>query len=171
MPFGRATAVMASKVKKGESTRPRDTVAPLAEALGLELQMPCKKSKAACFAEHVGRLLADRGTLVVSWQHEDMVYLPLALGAPGAGQRDFAEWPAACASAAWGEPSCCYGSSTCYDLVWQVNLTRSAPGAEWRAVSMRALREGFAGMAGGPCGGDLAPEGAGTPSASTTPSW
>ncbi|CAK0832730.1 unnamed protein product, partial [Prorocentrum cordatum] len=70
MPFGRATAVVASKVKKGKSTRPRDTVAPLAEALGLEVQMPCKKSDAACLAEHAGRLLANGGTLVVSWQHE-----------------------------------------------------------------------------------------------------
>ncbi|CAL1151272.1 unnamed protein product [Cladocopium goreaui] len=75
MPLGKARAVMASRVRPGQSTRPRDTAKPLANALGLKLQMPCDKVDASCFAEHAKTLLFAESTLVVFWQHEDLPLL------------------------------------------------------------------------------------------------
>mmetsp|Transcript_13848 Transcript_13848/g.25940 ORF Transcript_13848/g.25940 Transcript_13848/m.25940 type:complete len:236 (+) Transcript_13848:34-741(+) len=158
MPFGRATAVMASLVRPGKSSRPRDTVVPLSEALGLDLQMPCDKKDADCFAKHARALIAPQGSLVVAWQHEDIPQLVKALDVPHADATTFKKWPKNCPSKTFAEPACVYGDSECYDLVWQITMTRPDSSIEWRASGIRELHEGFAGNTSGTCNEGLAPE-------------
>eukprot|EP00439_Symbiodinium_sp_Y106_P027060 s1176_g3.t1 len=110
MPYGEATAVMASQVRQGESTRPRDTAAPLARNLGLELQQPCDKKDADCFAQHVRSLIGPRDTVVAAWQHEDIPSLAKALGVE-VKEQSFKKWPKKCPSTSFKEPACVYGDS------------------------------------------------------------
>lgn len=151
-PHGKPTVVMAPIVKPGKSTRPRDTVAPLAAALGLPLVSACKKSNADCFVNAVSQHLTVGGTMAVAWEHNSIPPLIAALNVPGAD--DYSSWPDSCPSASWPEPSYETGS-TCYDIIWQVTMSYS--GGSWSAVSIRTLHEGFGGSADSPCAQDLAP--------------
>eukprot|EP00435_Cladocopium_sp_Y103_P056972 s624_g19.t1 len=151
MPLGKARAVMASRVRPGQSTRPRDTAKPLANALGVKLQMPCDKVDASCFAENAKALLFAESTLVVFWQHEDLPLLVEALQIPNLEQH-FKQWPKICPSSR--EPACLRGSM-CYDEVWQVDMKRTDSNSTWHATSIRSLHQGFPGPSKLGCHGDL----------------
>ncbi|CAJ1423369.1 unnamed protein product [Effrenium voratum] len=141
MPFGKATAVMASAVRDGKSTRPRDTAQPLADRLHLPLQMPCDKEDPDCFAQHARGLLSANGAVVVSWQHQDIPALVKALKVPH--YKDFKKWPDDCDIESFSEPACIDKDDRCYDQVWQVKFYRPV-GSEWQAEAMTSWQEGFA---------------------------
>ncbi|CAJ1353870.1 unnamed protein product [Effrenium voratum] len=141
MPFGKATAVMASAVRDGKSTRPRDTAQPLADRLHLPLQMPCDKEDPDCFAQHARGLLSANGAVVVSWQHQDIPALVKALKVPHS--KDFTKWPDDCDIESFSEPACIDKGDRCYDQVWQVRFYRPV-GSEWQAEAMTSWQEGFA---------------------------
>eukprot|EP00434_Breviolum_minutum_P019041 symbB.v1.2.016786.t1/scaffold1290.1/size126440/7 len=156
MPFGAATDVMASRVRPGKSTRPRDTARPLARALGVEVQMPCDKVDARCFAEHVTAILSSGSTVAVFWQHEDIPKLVEALHVPD-HEKHLKPWPKICPSSFFREPACVRGSM-CYDEIWQVTMERTAQSDTlWHATSMRSWHQGFSGRSRGKCNSGLEP--------------
>lgn len=161
MPHGMATAVMASKLEVGKTTRPHDTIAPLADKLGLEVQMPCLKGDSSCFATEVHRLLSDGGTVVVAWTNDEIPAIRAAIAQTsshlnttlGVGH-DWAVWPHDCPSQAWDEPACASKGKACYDEIWQVTFDGTESG-EWIPTSSQIFREGFSGLWKGPCHADL----------------
>jgi len=156
MPFGKATAVMAGEGK--HSLRPKETATPLAEKLGLKLQMPCTKKEADCFAENALTYLTDKGTLVVAWSHGSIPPLVEALKVPNLPS-EYKEWSDKCPSASFKEPACCSeeGGSVCYDAIWQIKFTRSSGDSSWQPQSITSLAEGFGGTSSSPCAQHLAP--------------
>ena len=148
LPFGLPTTVAASTVRPGESTRPRDTMAPLAAALGVPLNLTVDKEDFKGFAQLVRNSIRPRGSFIAAWQHSDIPYLLEALGIPNADQ--FSKWPTSCDSASWKEPPYISPSNACYDAVWQTRFSRSE-GGEWTAGPATSLHEGFGGAAGSPC--------------------
>merc|ERR1719414_1671006 len=144
---------MASIVRDGKSHRCRDTVAPLAEKLGLEVWMPCDKQDPDCFAKQVTTLMHDKASIVAAWQHNDMGALVEALEVPG--YEAYEDWPKKCPSADWSEPSYLTGSK-CYDLIYHITFARQSSGV-WQAVSIAEMHEGFGGFATSPCAQDLSP--------------
>lgn len=161
MPHGKATAVMASKLQSGKTTRPHDTVVPLADKLGLEVQMPCLKRDSSCFATEVHKLLSDRGTVVVAWTNDEIPDIHAAIAQTsshlnttlGVGH-DWSGWQSACPSEGWDEPACASKGKKCYDEIWQVGFEGTESG-EWIPTSSQIFREGFAGLGKGPCHADL----------------
>jgi hypothetical protein len=155
MPFGKATAVMAGEGK--HSLRPKETAMPLSKKLGLKLHMPCKKDEPDCFAENALQYLGTNGTLVVAWAHESIPPLLKALKIPNIPSL-YSEWPQACPSATFKEPSCCSaaGDSVCYDQIWQIIMERSSTHGAWEPQGISTLAEGFGGSSSSACAGDLA---------------
>lgn len=154
MPFGKATAVMAGEGK--HSKRPKETATPLAKKLGVTLNMPCSKTDSDCFAENAMKHLVDKGTLVVAWAHESIPPLLKALGLKASSQ--YKDWPDACPSKTFSEPSCTFPEgSTCYDAIWQIKMERSSSDSSWKPQSIESLAEGFGGSSSSPCAQDLAP--------------
>jgi len=162
LPFGSPSSLMASVVKNGSTTRPRDTLLPLAEMLGVEVAMPCKKKDSDCFMREIEALLFPNATVVVAWQHE---FLPDLVEAVGIGhglqssKTKHGKLPKSCESLKWREPTCESngslggGSNGCYDLIFQIVFRQHSSG--WVADSMRSLHQGFAGRTGGECFEDL----------------
>lgn len=157
LPIGPPTMVMASHVRPGRSHRPRDTAKPLADALGLILDLSCDKEDDLCFEDRVQSYLQANETLAVVWQHELIPMLAHALGVPKYLE-DYLLWPDECDNIVWPEPEeQRIGDSACYDLIWQVRVVRTARGEPWRAESVAQLRQGFPGDPKGSCFEALAP--------------
>ncbi len=106
--------IYASGTLTSDSLRPQQTVQPLAEKLGLEINTsfnPSKKQDPGIPREAglIGEVLTKSGVVLISWQHEFIPafgsHIPLA---PGVTYP--AEW-----------------SSDRFDLIWVLDL---APGAE-----------------------------------------
>jgi hypothetical protein len=170
LPRGPPTYVMASHGHPGNSHRPRDTVAPVARALGLSLDDSIYFKDAATFAEHVMEKLRPRMTMLVAWHHEEIPKLISRV----LGMEDWKlaslhwpdRWPSECGSRHWDEPSSLEGS-TCYDLLWRLTMTRATAreGAaseagrtgSWRVTALTASLQGFRGDANGPCLDGLTP--------------
>jgi hypothetical protein len=112
LALGAPTAIMASAVRPGKSHRPRDTVQPLATALGLSIDLSVDKEDPAAFAAAVQRKLTCNGTLLVAWQHQDVPSLVQALAPPNAA--DYADWPLQCSGPYWPEPPYIKKTSACY---------------------------------------------------------
>ena len=72
LPRGPPTYVMASHGHPGNSHRPRDTVAPVARALGLPLDDSIYFKEAATFASRVLQKLRPKMTMLVAWHHEEI---------------------------------------------------------------------------------------------------
>ena len=154
LPFGAPTAVVSSAVRSGESTRPRDTMLPLAKALGIELDQSVDKHDYDGFAGLVRRSIQPGGALVAAWQHKDIPHLVEALGVPNADQ--FSSWPDSCDSITWNEPSYIDPSDSCYDAMWQVRFKKSFFRG-WQAGPVISLQEGYGGALNSPCAQDLKP--------------
>ena len=71
LPFGAPTIVASSAVRPGESTRPRDTMLPLAKALGLVLDQSVDKYDYDGFARLVQHVLN-----IGQWFRRDLICLP-----------------------------------------------------------------------------------------------
>ena len=71
LPFGAPTAVVSSAVRSGESTRPRDTMLPLAKALGIELDQSVDKHDYDGFAGLSGAVYSpvEPGGRVATQRH------------------------------------------------------------------------------------------------------
>jgi len=164
MPYGKASAVMACISEEGKTTRPYDTVAPLAEQLGLQVQTPCLKTDSKCFAKEVQKMLSADGALVAAWTNDEIPdlydhvmgassHLNATLGL-GVGH-DWSKWQSECPSEGWDEPACASKGKACYDEIWQVTFEGTSSGT-WTATGSAIFREGFAGLETGPCNADLA---------------
>lgn len=80
--FGTPDFLIAAKTSK-KSRRPYDTIAPLANALGLKILEKFDDDETDALVEHLGnrkKYAAKSG--VVSWRHSDIPALLAALGAP-----------------------------------------------------------------------------------------
>lgn len=157
MPYGKATTVMASQQQEGHTTRPIDTVFPLAAQLGLELQTPCLKGDADCFAKEVQKMLSEGGTIVAGWTNDDipdMLESISNLDHKSIAGHKMTKWTHDCPSPIWAEPDCASEGKSCYDEIWQVIFDSTTSG-EWIATDFNLLREGFAGLSAGQCLGDL----------------
>lgn len=161
LSLGPPTFVAASTVRPGKSSRPRDTMAPLASNLGLPLDLSVDKEDYQGFAKMTLAQLSCGGTLMAAWQHDDIPSLAAALQAPNAKQGVFSKWPEACDSSTWDEPAYIVPSDSCYDLIWRIQFTRTSDGASWRAGNITTFHEGFGGSATSLCAQDLAPVGSG----------
>lgn len=166
LPITRPAKILASQ-NYSESHRPHDTVLPLAQALGMDIHMPCNRLDGACVADQVQKQLEPSSTLVIVWQHEDIPLLLASMKVPGADA--YTTWPYECDAPSWSEPQGSYGTSRCYDLVWQVTFTRSkrdlalpflagTDSGRWVPRSIQTHRQGFLGSASGECLDGLAPE-------------
>jgi hypothetical protein len=157
LSFGAPTIVASPSVRPGKSTRPRDTMSPLAKALNLTVDQSVDKSDYKGFAQLVHRSATPGGTLVAAWQHENIPFLIKALGAKH-NQDEFStlRWPKSCDSASWREPSYIEPSDSCYDAIWRVRLKRTRSG-KWKAGAVVFMHEGYGGKASSPCAQDLAP--------------
>lgn len=159
MPYGKATIVMASLSEGGKhTTRPVDTVSPLAAQLGLKLQTPCHKKNATCFGDEAKNMLSEGSTIVVGWTNDHIPDLLKSLS-PDMDYKAMVGhkmkiWTHDCPSPIWDEPACASAGKTCYDEIWQLIFESTGPG-EWMPVGFNILRQGFAGLAAGPCLGDL----------------
>ncbi|KAK7757477.1 hypothetical protein SLS62_000492 [Diatrype stigma] len=75
--------VMAQTPKSnGKRQRPYDTVKPLADDLGLTVDISCDRDDSDCVADVVGDY-SGSGNILVCWQHEEMKNIAKALGAKG----------------------------------------------------------------------------------------
>lgn len=184
LPAGKPSYVMASHGKDDHSHRPIDTVAPLAAALGLELDEGTYFKDSKGFAQHIQSVLKPKSTLVVAWHHGEIAELVKELlGQEQWRLGDLAwpdKWPKHCGSGKYVEPTFKHGGE-CYDLVWRVTLIRHRPPNAtkgesaraatqvldrkrnqierfgWRAVSLTASLQGFRGLANDPCKEGLTP--------------
>ncbi|WP_406634022.1 hypothetical protein [Amycolatopsis sp. WGS_07] len=76
--LARPTAVYAAGGSGGEGTRPRETVAPLAERLGETVLTTYAKGSESALAEEVARRTEPT---LISWQHEEIPAIVAAFGA------------------------------------------------------------------------------------------
>ena len=156
LSFGGPTIIVSPFVRPGKSSRPRDTMNPLAKVLGLTLEQSVDKSDYKGFARLVHRSATPGGTLVAAWQHENIPFLMKALGAKyNQDQFSRLRWPKSCDSASWREPSYIAPSDSCYDAMWRVRLKRKRSG-KWKAGAVAFMHEGYGGLSSSPCAQDLA---------------
>jgi hypothetical protein len=111
-PAGAATGQQLLARGHQRVLRPRDTVQPLATALGMSIDLSVDKEDPAAFAAAVQRKLTCNGTLLVAWQHQDVPALVQALAPPNAA--DYADWPLQCSGPYWPEPPYVKKTSACY---------------------------------------------------------
>ena len=155
LALGPPTAIMASTVRPGKSHRPRDTVAPLARALSLSVDLSVDKEDSPGFARAVQEKLSCNGTVLVAWQHEDIPDLVKALAPPN--RKSFTDWPPSCDAEGWSEPSYIKKNSACYDLIVRLLYTPGTGPGVWEPQDVLEFHEGFGGSAQSPCAQDLAP--------------
>ena len=150
LPFGPPQVVAASTVVVGKSTRPRDTAAPLASALGLSVDTSIPSDAHKGFASFVHAHLAPNATVFAAWQHEEIPSLVKHLDMPN--YHAFASWPKKCRAAAWREPKYIRHArgNECYDAVWQMRFEEHSPG-KWLPLGISQFHEGFGGSASSPC--------------------
>ncbi|HEY0184247.1 MAG TPA: hypothetical protein VGC09_15665 [Rhodopila sp.] len=96
----------------GHSRRPEQTVLPLAQALGLQVDLTWALHQEAAFG---AALAASLGTALVCWQHQGLADLARAVAAP----QTISDLPAG-----WSWPP------DRYDVIW--SMRREAPGEPWR---------------------------------------
>jgi hypothetical protein len=163
LPIRKPAKVIASQDIAGLSHRPHDTALPLAETLSMDVHQPCGTLDKECLADELQRQLFASETIVVVWQHENIPALLAGLEVPGADA--YRSWPYECDASSWPEPKACYGSSRCYDVVWQVTFTRPSlrlnntiSHSRWIPRLIQTHRQGFLGSPTGECTGGLEPE-------------
>jgi hypothetical protein len=82
--FGTPDFLFAAKSSK-KSQRPYDTIAPLANALGLKINETFDDDETDALVDHLGQSDKYNGKSgVISWRHSDIPALMAALGAPDA---------------------------------------------------------------------------------------
>ncbi|WRT67536.1 uncharacterized protein IL334_004508 [Kwoniella shivajii] len=70
-----------------ETERTYATVAPLANDLGLEIDIECANSEYGCVVSHVNRFVEDSDAdILISWKHRDLNGIATALGASNANK-------------------------------------------------------------------------------------
>ncbi|KAI5117011.1 hypothetical protein M0805_004396 [Coniferiporia weirii] len=76
--------ILAEKPKSsGARTRPLETVAPLAESLGLTVDTSCSKKDSSCVASAVAAFSAtSSANVLICWQHGQLTDIVRALGVP-----------------------------------------------------------------------------------------
>jgi len=141
LPYGRPQVLIAPT--PGGSTRPRDTLQPLADVLGLNIDLSISNDDAAGFAKKVQKLACNT-TMLAAWDHNFLPALMGALHVPNAP----GVWPKTCDSPTWPEPSD-LDPPVCYDLIWQVKLM-GGPGA-WVPYPLVTMQQGFGGSPTSPC--------------------
>jgi hypothetical protein len=161
LPLGSPTLVMAQYPKKGHSHRAYDLVKPVADALGLGVYDKCEKGDADCVVKKLQTISAG-DTVVLAWEHKDIAAeLVPALNIADVPDK-FDTWPTSCDALSWPEPADYddRGGSTCYDAIWQVQMTRGSSSEPWTFTSIKWLQEGFGGHGKkSPCAEGLAPKG------------
>lgn len=100
----------------GHSRRPEQTVLPLAQRLGLRVDLTWALHQERAFG---AALSEHKGTIVVCWQHQGLADLVRAIARP---QRSAALPPG------WRWPP------ERYDVIW--SLQRDVPGGRWRFVEL-----------------------------------
>lgn len=155
MPLGKATRVYASQYQEGHTKRTIQTATPIAEQLGLDLQTPCEKDDFDCVVKEVQKM-SDGDTMIAVWTNDeipdllDAVLKDSNVDAASIVGHSMSAWTHDCPSPTWEEPPCSSSGKTCYDEIWQVIFENGVP------TDFNLLREGFAGLAAGPCLGELA---------------
>ncbi|WVQ80887.1 hypothetical protein IAT38_002994 [Cryptococcus sp. DSM 104549] len=82
--FGQIFAAPWDAAQK-EVERTYATVAPLAEDLGLEINIECANSDASCIKEKIEEFVQESDAdILISWKHRDLNVIATALGAPNA---------------------------------------------------------------------------------------
>ncbi|RYP10540.1 hypothetical protein DL764_000593 [Monosporascus ibericus] len=77
------THIMAQTPKSnGKRKRPYDTVKPLADDLGLTVDISCDRDDSKCVADLVNGYTAD-GNILICWKHGEMKTVAKRLGAKG----------------------------------------------------------------------------------------
>ena len=150
LPFGPPQVIAASTIVPGRSTRPHDTAAPLASALGLSVDTSIPSSAHKRFASFVHAHLAPNATVFAAWQHNEIPSLVKHLDMPN--YHAFKSWPKKCNAAAWKEPKYIRHAkgSKCYDAIWQMRFEEQSPG-KWLPLGVSLFHEGFGGSASSPC--------------------
>lgn len=158
LPLGPPTHVMASHGAIGKSYRPQATAAPIAAALGLELDDDFHFKDTEGFAGRVEEVLCHGGTVLAAWHHGEIPSLVRALlkedqrKAEVLGWQD--AWPHQCGTEAFVTNE--LPGSTCYDLMWRLSFTRHknatvARGEPWKVTALSTTLEGFSGDPDGHC--------------------
>ncbi|HEY0812375.1 MAG TPA: histidine phosphatase family protein [Pseudonocardia sp.] len=107
----RPTAIYAAGANDdGEGTRPRETVAPLAQRLGITQNNDYGKGDEK---KLIGHVIAQPGATLISWQHGELPALAAAF--PGASPKPPKDWP-----------------SDRFDVIW--TFTKTADGWQFAQV-------------------------------------
>lgn len=105
--------IYASAFRKGggHSRRPEQTVEPLAQKLGCQVDLTWALHQEKAFG---AALAVETGTALVCWQHQGLAELARAIAAPQSLSEIPSDWT-------WPD--------TCYDIIW--SLRRDGPDKPW----------------------------------------
>merc|ERR1719329_1079753 len=173
LPLGKPESIVVGPPVGGglmASDWPLETVEPLGRKLGLSTKRSCTELSMwdpklpQCVSAHARSELAHKRTVVVAWVHHLLGDVLDELAGHELA-KEYGAWPATCESY-FQEPECVRKAllneqaryfSSCYDDFFQIRFTRSNAQQEWKAQSVRLMKEGFRGEKTSPCAADLAP--------------
>mmetsp|Transcript_60745 Transcript_60745/g.113551 ORF Transcript_60745/g.113551 Transcript_60745/m.113551 type:complete len:284 (+) Transcript_60745:44-895(+) len=152
-PRGPASQLLAGQrqeLKGHNSSRPFETLQPLAQISGTRLDNDVDFQDVQGFVDYLQAVPAG-STVLVAWEHKVIGKLAAAIDPTGLAPE---RYPDHCAIKEWNEPD--YTEGACYDVIWQFLLHRTNSSQPWQSRGFLHMHMGFAGL-GSPCRDAFAP--------------